>query len=324
MTPHHNTCISRSRQSDILDLLSELTGLPEPEGQLRGFSLRLGDDSRWWVASFPWLDDWVKKVAAIMHLPEEKPDDANLIAFLEGQTSTEKVQQLVAPDSGWRVDNVDYPKMSLWHRMDSPDLLAEVKSPVSAVLKCIIFRLALHFIYRESILRGGLPFHAALVEHRGKGYLLAAPSNTGKSTCCRRLSPPWLARGDDEALVVLVPDGRYLAHPFPTWSDCVAGRESSYTTQDSSFLAGVFFFEQASTDEYYPIKLSQAAVEAIISAQVTLSTYLWNCNPEEGRRIRRAIFNNAFALFKKVPAFRLRVSLTGSFWELLDAAVESR
>ncbi len=319
MTPHHNICISSPCKSDILDLLSELTGLPEPERQLRGFSLRLGDDSQWWLAGFT-SDRHVEEVATIMQMRQEENNGANRIIFFEGQTPPKQVQRLTAPDSGWLIVPKDYPKMNIWYRMDSPDLLAEVKAPMSDSERVGTFKLALHFIYRQSIYRGGLPFHAALVEHMGKGYLLAAASETGKSTCCRRLLPPWLARADDEALVVLAPDGRYLAHPFPTWSDCAAGREPTYDTQNPSFLSGIFFFKQAPTDECLPLSRSQAGVEAVISAQVAIARFLWNCTPEEGRRIRMAIFNNAFALFERVPAFHLRVSLTGRFWELLETA----
>jgi SynChlorMet cassette protein ScmC len=322
MTTHHNSCVSRPRQYDTLDLLRELTGLPEPESQLRGYSLQLGDNSHWSVTGFA-ADSNVEDVAAIMKMRQEKPDGAYRVIFLEGQTPPEKVQRLTAPDYGWQVVTKGYLNLNLWYRLDSPDILAEVKSPVSDMQRCTIFKIALQFIYRQSVQRGGLPFHTALVEHQGKGYLLPAASNTGKSTCCRRLPSPWLARGDDEALVVLSPDGRYLAHPFPTWSDWAAGRERFYNTQEPSPLAGVFFFEQAPADECLPLSPSQAAVEALISAQVTLVRFLLNCTPEEGRHIRMAIFNNAYALFKKVPAFRLRVSLTGRFWELLETALES-
>jgi SynChlorMet cassette protein ScmC len=179
-------------------------------------------------------------------------------------------------------------------------------------------------MHRQSIYRGGLPFHAALAEHQGKGVILAAPSGTGKSTCSRRLMPPWQARCDDEVLIVLSSDGRYLAHPFPTWSACIApGENPTYNSQDFSHLAGIFFFEQAPVDECLPLHPAEAAVEAVVSSQVALARFLWYCTPEEARKIRCKLFANACKLAKEVPAFRLRVSLTGSFWEKLEAALGS-
>jgi SynChlorMet cassette protein ScmC len=255
-----------------------------------------------------------------MHLHQGTVDDANMMVFFGGKTPLERIEQLVLPDSGWVTLN-RYP--SLWYRMDSPDLIFKLKTPLSQFNGYTCIRFALQFVFRHSIQRGGLPFHAALVEHQGKGVLLAGTSGTGKSTCCRRLSPPWQARCDDEVLLTLAPDGRYLAHPFPTWSDYVLQRgANTYNSQDPSPLAGIFFLEQSSTDACLPLSTSEAVVEAIVSAQVVLARFLWCCGPEEARSIRAAMFTNAIELLQKVPTFRLRVSLTGRFWERIEGALD--
>lgn len=322
MKPEESSTLTPTHRSDIWNLLRSITGLTEPENRLRGFSLRLADGSHWWVGGFPSQDRWTKKMAGVMQMPQEQTNGASVIILLEGRTPPERVIQLAPPDSGWLVETKNFLNLRLWYRMDSPDLLAEVDPTVEDLQGYTNLKLALQFIYRQSIKQGGLPFHAALAEYQGRGVLLAAPSNTGKSTCSRRLPPPWLARCDDEALVALSPEGRYLVHPFPTWSECVAGRNPTYNTQGASPLAGVFFFEQAPTDECLPLSPAAATVEAVVSAQVAMFWYLWYCTPEGGRQIRTAILENAIALFKKVPAFRLRVSLTGRFWEIIEAALE--
>ncbi len=325
MAPDPNGSVSQSHRSDTWNLIRNLTGRAEPESQLHGFALRLGDGSRWWIAGFPSANSWVEKMAALMQMRQEQADGANVMVVLEGQTPPEKAKQLATPDSGWlmEIPIPDLLNMNLWYRLDSPDILAEMMTPASEVQGYTSLKFALNFIHRQSIQKGGLPFHTALVEHQGRGVLLPAASGTGKSTCYRRIPPPWRARCDDEVLVALTPDGRYVAHPFPTWSDCLAGRNPTYSTQEPSNLAGVFFFEQSSTDECFSLSPSQAAVEAVISAQVALARFFWLCTPEECRRARLAIFNNAIALFKKIPAFRLRVSLTGRFWEHIEAALGS-
>jgi SynChlorMet cassette protein ScmC len=313
----------QGHRSGTWNLLRKLSGFGEPENQLQGFSLPLGDGSHWWVTGIPPASYWVEKVASIMHLPQgpaEGPaNGANLMILFEGK-NPDKAKRLVESYPGWI--SIDSNYLTLWYRMDSPDLLAQLTPQLSEFSAYTNIRFVLKFIFRESLKRGGLPFHAALVEHHGKGVLLAGTSGIGKSTCCRRLMPPWQALCDDEVLVTLSPQDNYLAHPFPTWSDYVLKRgEKTYNTPHPSPLAGIFFMEQSSSDGYLHMNPSEALVEAIVSAQVGLARFLWCCNAEEARDLRVVIFANTCELVKKVPVFRLRVSLTGRFWEHLEAAL---
>jgi SynChlorMet cassette protein ScmC len=274
-----------------------------------------------------------------LHLHPGTADGANLMVFLEGNTPLERIKQLVAPesdwvplnrkikrlvtsDSGWIAWDNSY--LRVWYGMDLPDLVVELKTPLSRNKGYDGIRFALQFIFRQSLQRGGLPLHGALVEHQGRGVLLVGTSGTGKSTCCRRLSPPWRARCDDEVLLTLAPDGRYLAHPFPTWSDYLSLHGTDIIqaeSQDSSSLAGIFFIEQSSSDECFPMAPSKALIEIIIASQIVLNIHLWYCDSEEARNIRAIMFDNACKLVHQVPAFHLRVSLTGRFWEQIETAL---
>lgn len=71
--------------------------------------------------------------------------------------------------------------------------------------------------------RGGLLLHGALAEHDGRGAILAGPGGVGKTTASRRLPPSWRSLSDDVALVVRGVDGKYWAHPWPTWSRFMFG-----------------------------------------------------------------------------------------------------
>lgn len=65
---------------------------------------------------------------------------------------------------------------------------------------------------------GGGLIHAAFGEVDGKGFLMAAPGGTGKTTASNRLPEPFISHCDDTVLIVKDKEGCYWAHPFPTWS----------------------------------------------------------------------------------------------------------
>ena len=330
---------SRDHQSGTWNLLRKLTGMAEPESHLRGFTLQLGDGSHWWIGSMPVVSNWVEKLASMLQIHPGNTDGTNLMVFLEGNASLAEIKELVAPESGWAPLNKKVKRLvapdsgwialnnsflRLWYGMDSPDLVVELKTPMSRNKGYDSLRLALQFVFRRSLPRGGLPVHAALVEHQGKGFLLVGTSGTGKSTCCRRLSPPWRARCDDEVLLTLAPDGRYLAHPFPTWSDYFSLQQKDILqsqSQDYSHLAGIFFIEKSPSDECLPMDPAKALIEIIIASQIVLDRHLWYCDPKEASSLRAVMFANACKLVHQVPAFHLRVSLTGRFWEQIEAAL---
>ncbi|MGQ9688682.1 MAG: SynChlorMet cassette protein ScmC [Desulfobaccales bacterium] len=323
MASAHTSRDLSGHQALAWNLLKTITATGGPGKDLQGFGLRLADGSRWWLAGYPPASTWVEKLAPVMHLHPEDTDGANLIVFVESPSPSESASRRAAPDSGWL--SLQKGNCILWYRLDSPDLLIEWVKPLSEAETYVGMRDSLAFVYWQSLRRGGIPFHAGLAVYRGQGVILAGASGTGKSTCCRRLSPPWQALADDEVLVALTPEGRYVAHPFPTWSDYLLQTgKPTYSSQEPVPAAGLFFLEQASQDECLPLSPAEALVEAAISAQVCLAHFLWYCGPEEARNIRALIFANACELVKKVPAFRLRVSLSGRFWEQLEAVLETR
>jgi SynChlorMet cassette protein ScmC len=309
-----------SNRPGTWDMLRRLTGLAEPEAHLQGYRLHLGDDSHWWLGGFSSQNALIEKLATIMELQPGKPNDSNLMILIRNHTRVRRAGFTPEEASGWV--HVNRNDCFAWYRPDFPDVLWELSPTAFGRLDYIFNVFASAFIYRESIRRGGLPFHAALVEREGQGVILAAPGETGKSTCCLRIPPPWLARCDDEVLMVLSPDGRNLAHPFPNWSDYLFERgEGTWKVQDPVTLAGVFFLEQSLVDDYVPLRSAEAAVAVTNSAQQVFDRLLRICSDEEARTLRRTIFSNACELVKKVPAFRLQVSLTGRFWDKIEAAL---
>jgi SynChlorMet cassette protein ScmC len=312
--------VTPGRRDDPWSLLRELTGFAEVKDPGRGYSLQLGDGSRWWLAGSRRLAWLAAKLGAIMQLREGEPEDAHLMFFYERHTDGLRVQLPRMRAQGWTNLRHFFFLLSFhpgWrHFLGEYDEGNPKSSPYGLMCE------ALPAIYWESISRGGLPFHAALLEYQGHRVVLAAPGETGKSTCSRRVPPPWRALSDDEALVVLSPEGRYLVHPFPTWTDYLWERaENTWPVEDALPLAGIFFLEQAAEDDCLPLGGARAALAATGSAGQVMNRFLSWGEAGQARELRMVMFDNACALAKRVPAFRLRVSRTGRFWEKIEATL---
>jgi SynChlorMet cassette protein ScmC len=81
-------------------------------------------------------------------------------------------------------------------------------------------------------------------------------------------------------------------------------------------LTAVFFLEQSDSDEVIPLGQAQAAVRVFQSA---MQVWEWfNLKREQKEALRRRCFENACELAKAIPAFLLRVSLKGQFWQEME------
>jgi SynChlorMet cassette protein ScmC len=109
------------------------------------------------------------------------------------------------------------------------------------------------------------------------------------------------------------------AHPFPTWSNYLWKlSDTTWNVQQHLPLSAIFFLEQATTDEVMPIGRAQASVRITESATQIYQATLSNLVSEEGRATKERIFENASALAGTIPAFTLRVSIEGRFWEEME------
>lgn len=307
----------------LWELLARLSGFQVVPERLAGYGLRLADGSSWWIAGCPPVTAWTRNLAAILGLKPGEPGDSGLMLLFSPETGAleETMSGVGFPD--WLP--VQGAFLKAWYHRDLPQVLCAFEASWAREFPQALLWNYMAFIYRESARRGGLPFHGALVEFQGQGVILAAPGGVGKSTCCLRLTPPWRALSDDEALAVLTDKGRYAAHPFPTWSNFIHKRQPvSWPVATSLPLAGIFYLEQAATDEVVPLTPARAALAATDSAQQVLVRFLLWSLPEEARQLRARLFANACQLAARVPAFRLKVSLEGRFWEKMEAALNWR
>ncbi|MBI5833753.1 MAG: SynChlorMet cassette protein ScmC [Armatimonadetes bacterium] len=168
---------------------------------------------------------------------------------------------------------------------------------------------------------GGL-FHGGLVERHGLGMLFCAPGGTGKSTACGRLPAGWHAHCDDTALVLPAAEQGWWAHPWPTWSrfepDGPGGR---WDTSSRVPLRAAFYLEQAERDEIIAVGSGESAARLYAAAEQARRMLVRGLSAEEQRVRRQRWFDDAARLAGALVGYRLRLTRTGHFWELLEPII---
>lgn len=297
------------------------------------YSLSLGNGFSWSLNAAVPIGGWLSKLARIMELGHATRPGAASVGFVRARGGrwrvsrfTHLISQLHAdhtPRVGWGFE--DFGLVRLWSHADMNDLICELAPVKDYPREVLQMWYSMHAMYRGLCLHGGLPLHCALIERNGKGVALIAGEGTGKSTCCRRLQPPWKALSDDLALVVPAGEGRYTAHPLPTWSDHIIGNRShTWSVEQGIPVAGIFFLEQADRDEALAIGQGRAAVAVTKSASYVCTRDSGQKYAEQTRNVRTTLFRNATELARNVPAFLLRISLDGPFWLEIENALSSR
>ncbi len=290
------------------------------------YRMQLGDGRGWHISAEDELRSWTEKLANIMELQASKSTGYPRLIFIReksqnGQSEEPpyKAEERFAEElakTGWRVQEIY--NVRFWSRPDVTDVICELQSEKED-FSLVMMRHSLYPIYQRVLDIGGLPFHAGLIEREGKGVLLAAPRNTGKSTCCLRVPKPWRALCDEETLIVGNGQEKYLAHPFPTWSNkFMKHAEQTWNVEEHVSLAAVFFLEQATVEAAIPLGQGEAAVSIYQSAMQVCYRYWHNLDHSEVRIHNNNLFANSCKLAKTVPTFKLRVSLKGRFWEEIE------
>ena len=283
------------------------------------YSLSLRDESNWWISTDnddEFCIQYLSKFAAIMKLTEHQAPAMNgLSRLIIFRTSNQNSQRDAK-------DNIGWPAGIRFYNSANGDVVCEFLNDGMKKNKYYFMPYFLYPIYQCSIEKGGLPIHAALIELEGRGVLLSARCNTGKTTCCRRLPDYWKELCDDEALVVLDNQKKYWANPFPTWSDYLLKRsESTWNVQYSVPLCGIFFLEQSTTDDITPMGYGKASALIAEAANTVRIRFMRGMDKESQRGSMREMFDNACRITKMIPAFHLHVSLNGRFWEKIEEAL---
>jgi len=279
-----------------------------------------------WISSEENLAPWLVRLASIMDLDscENNEDcaseDAGLIMFVNRDHECD--YPFNRENSGWK--SLSLKNLDIWRNDSSPEVYIELKRNNEST-EIINMNCSMLPVYDRAVSSGGLPFHAGLAELDGKGFLLAADGNTGKSTCCSRLPRYFNPLSDDEALVVRKEDGSYAAHPFPTWSDHMWRRMNrTCNVNESVPLDAVFFIHQSEADELVRLGEGESAALTSRSAGQVYEKFFWQVDGDTGGETRKRLFTNACALCLNVRSYRLGVSLEGEFWKLIESVLAQK
>jgi hypothetical protein len=192
-------------------------------------------------------------------------------------------------------------------------LLCLVTLRLNRDLEVIQMETIASFVAQAALRREALLLHGALAEYCGSGFIMAGPGTVGKSTASRRLPAPWRSLSDDMTLVVRDDKGQYWAHPWPTWSRFhFGGPRGSWAVEQAVPLRAVFFLSQSPSDRLESVTATQATALTLESAvNFARST---SCPVSFG-------IHAAKALASAVPAYSLKLSLVGRFWEEIERAL---
>ncbi|MFH0821120.1 MAG: SynChlorMet cassette protein ScmC [Pseudomonadota bacterium] len=289
--------------------------------------LRLDERFGWNLTASRGAEEWLTRFAHVMGLQPGLQPGLRTLRFLRGAPPSHVTGESLRPDDSGMMASVheewgllkDLALIKIWSHPEGSDLAVELLNTHLENIEITMMWQSLHTVYETVISEGGLPLHAALIEHGGRGVLLAGAGGAGKTTCCRRLPASWRALSDDETVIVPMPGGKWHAHPFPTWSGCIKGTDLRTWNIGSGIpISAVFFIRKADRDDAGLLSNGSAAVRIYESSrQITLSR-VNALPPVERREWRKTLFENSCRSASGVPAFDLGVSLNGPFWRIIE------
>lgn len=288
-----------------------------------GYTLSLADGTLWFIAGDTQLEEWVDRMAIIMNLKQGDGNRSQFLDFIHKNDSEKPVELKIGAKGPELPDGISCPVDLQFNDMGmSTHLTCEIDNSGKGVIDYINMSYSLYPIFCRNLIKGGLPLHSSLIEFQGRGILLAGPGDTGKTTCCSRLPENWKPMCDDETLVVFNKKQTYHAHPFPTWSNYFWERsEPTYDVQYALPVSAIFFLEQHATDEVISLGQGESAAMICQSSMQMFARFLRNTDKESKSKHLSTIFSNACQMAKAIPAFKLRVSLNGRFWEKIETVL---
>jgi SynChlorMet cassette protein ScmC len=292
------------------------------------FFLPLAGGGGWLFQAEPSLEPWLAAFAAIMSLPRRtRSVPENTLRFLsltDGKINDPGfAEEIRNADQQWQIFYADSDFTKLWL---SEKCREQVLLGLDAGLcghqsvRILNMETALLPVHLRNLENGGVWFHAALAQRGRQGILIAAPGETGKSTCSRRLPAPWVSLADDMCLLSKQPGtDNFSCQPLPTWNDyLLRNSRQTWDCRQSVPLRALFFLEQADTDAVVPLNRAQAAVRMMAATGQAWDFYWRKIGRTRARSLKMQSFNNISLLARQIPAYVLKATRDGRFWEEIE------
>jgi SynChlorMet cassette protein ScmC len=168
------------------------------------------------------------------------------------------------------------------------------------------------------------PCHCALVEIDGKGAIICASGDTGKSTSARRIMDAgYKSHADDYVLLIECKD-HIIAQAMPTWSNLMEGNaDYSADCSQAVDLSAIFFLKHGSSDYIESLPISAALKSLNAALQDLFAGRTITDMPRAlHRKFRTLIFDFSVRLLERLPAYNLHATLHGEFWCEMKKAME--
>jgi SynChlorMet cassette protein ScmC len=274
----------------------------------------------------PGASYWLDNMAKIMDLNRNDKNSFPRVIFGRKEFGKGLFPSWIADDlqrsDKWSIKL--YGAFRVWQHPGSQDLVVDMEEYSDEVMKFLAMSDLLLLLFTAVAPSGGMSLHAALAEYGGKGVLFIAPGGMGKTTCTRRIPPPWRALCDDQVLVMRSEEGYYLAHPMPTWSEFFHGKSDKiWKVENYVALSALFYLRQSKKDEVLSLTHSKAAFRLFHSSRQATIGLHYSMSREEIRYQEMMAFDNACRISRELPSYLLEVSLTGRFWEKIEEVLES-
>ncbi len=306
-------------------------GEPRPTAA-QHYDVALADGSHWRFIADEGAKDWLAELALIGGFETAPSQPTHWIHFstvpdlkteqLPKQASTESPAR-----SSWQVYTHGGIHRIWRHRTQPKAHIQLVQRFLDhREIRYINMASALREIHRHGLVNGGSPLHGALAALDGRGTIICAAGGVGKSTCCRRLPAPWEPLCDDQSLVIKDAHGNLAAHPLPTWSEYLFGdRKQTWRLGRSVALKAVFFLEASPHDEVAPIAgAADRTVKLLEAAQQVWAAPWARLEVTEKRQQAHQLLDNLSAASRQLPAFHLRATLEGTFWQGMATALDGQ
>ena len=298
---------------------------------MKDYCMRFADGQGWRLAGTGGIAPWLDMMASLLGLEAGYEDSLPAVIFIEKSSlkavsgspplsALDKTLRDSIPQKGWTARV--WSDTILWVCDGSGDMIAEIESPFGNTNQAInSLSTALRHIYRHGLMKGALPMHAALAEHRSRGVLLAGRGEAGKSTSCRRLPEPWHALSDEETFIVKAGARGYQAHPMPNWKYMKEQNSArTWNVEESVPLEAIFFIDKTADGRATPLGQGTAALYIFHSSMQVCTYYT---DDDEIREVNRVLFQNASDIAVTIPSYILPISLKGCFWREIEHVLAS-